>query len=178
VDKHTTIVWLLPIVFMLHDFEEIIFFKSWLNKNKAYLAKRFPQIPQWVWTHADSLSTPAFALAVAEEFVLLSLIVWGSVLWGNYVLWLAAFMGFFIHLLVHLGQWVVLRRYIPAIVTTFPSLTYGAYVLYTLVTHHLFQISEMALWALVGLGILVPNLVVAHKLGAWLDRKQKHMQPT
>jgi len=33
-DKYNTIIWLLPIVFMIHDFEEIIFFKPWIIKNK------------------------------------------------------------------------------------------------------------------------------------------------
>jgi len=43
-DNYSTIIWLLPIVFMIHDFEEIIFFKSWMNKNKDYLIEKFPKI--------------------------------------------------------------------------------------------------------------------------------------
>jgi len=37
------IVWLFLIVFMLHEFEEIIFLKPWVGKNSAYLSKRFPK---------------------------------------------------------------------------------------------------------------------------------------
>ncbi|MCL2626208.1 MAG: HXXEE domain-containing protein [Cystobacterineae bacterium] len=170
-DKHTPLVWLLPIVFMLHDFEEIIFFESWMRKNKAFLEKKFPKMPPWVLAHASSLSTPAFALAVAGEFVLLSLITWGCVLFDNYGLWLALFMVFFIHLFVHVGQWLVLRRYIPAIYTTFLGLVYGAYVVYTLLVNKLFPVSEMALWTVVGVGLAAPSFVFLHKLAAWFDKR-------
>lgn len=32
-----TIVWLLPIIFMIHDFEEIIFIKVWRKRYQHYL---------------------------------------------------------------------------------------------------------------------------------------------
>ncbi len=35
-------VWLYPILFMFHDFEEIIFMQSWINRNRNYLYNRFP----------------------------------------------------------------------------------------------------------------------------------------
>jgi hypothetical protein len=31
---------LLPFVFMLHDFEEIIMFKPWLEKNRSEVGRR------------------------------------------------------------------------------------------------------------------------------------------
>jgi hypothetical protein len=40
--KLETLMWLLPIVFMFHDFEEIIMFKPWMNANYAALEKRLP----------------------------------------------------------------------------------------------------------------------------------------
>jgi len=35
-NKYTTLIWLLPIIFMLHDFEEIIFF-NFFSINLLYL---------------------------------------------------------------------------------------------------------------------------------------------
>ena len=169
-NKYTTIIWLLPIVFMIHDFEEIIFFKSWINKNRDYLAKKFPKIAKRFLPRFDNLSTAAFALAVAEGFVLLSFITLGSVLLDNYLLWLAAFMGFFVHLLIHLIQWVVLKRYIPAIGTSFLSLVYCVYVLYEIISNDVFQISEIVLWTIIGFGFVGVNLVFAHKLAQIFDK--------
>ena len=66
-----------PIVFMFHDFEEIIFFKTWLTKNKDLLQKKFPAVSKRILPHINKLSTAAFSLAVAEEFILLSIITSG-----------------------------------------------------------------------------------------------------
>ncbi len=163
-EKYNLIVWLLPIVFMIHDFEEIIFFKSWINKNREYLTEKFPKISKRFLPRMENLSTSAFALAVAEEFILLSLITVGSVLSDNYLLWLAAFMGFFMHLFVHLVQWIILKRYIPAILTTFFALIYCIYTLYKMIENSIFQTSEIVLWTIIGFGLVIVNLLFAHKL--------------
>lgn len=172
-ENYSTINWLLPIVFMIHEFEEIIFFKPWLNNNRDYLIQKFPKIVMCILPKMENLSTAAFALAVAEEFLLLSLITAGSVLFDNYFLWLAAFMGFFVHLLLHVGQWIILKRYIPAIYTTFLALIYCIYSLYTIISDNLFEMSEIVLWAVAGFGLAAMNLLLAHKLAAMYDKPQK-----
>ena len=177
-NRYNIIVWLLPIVFMIHDFEEIIFFKSWISKNRDYLAKKFPKLSKRFLFRLENLSTSAFALAVAEEFVLLSLITLGSILFDNYLLWLAAFMGFFVHLLIHLVQWIVVKRYIPAIYTTFLSLIYCSYSLYVIISNNIFQPLEIVLWTLIGVVLVGVNLTFAHKLAEIFDKKQHNMDNT
>jgi amino acid transporter len=172
-DKYSTIVWLLPIIFMIHDFEEIIFFKPWINKNKDYLTDKFPKLSKRFLPRMENLSTNAFALAVAEEFLLLGLITFGSVLFDNYLLWLAAFMGFFVHLLVHLGQWIILKRYVPAIWTTLFALIYCIYTLYEIIGNNIFQTLEIILWTIIGFGLVGGNLLFAHKLAEMYDKRQK-----
>lgn len=39
---------LLPIVFMFHDFEEIIMFRWWLRKNRSQLQQRFPSVEKFL----------------------------------------------------------------------------------------------------------------------------------
>jgi len=172
-EKYSLIIWLLTIVFMIHDFEEIIFFKPWINRNKGYLTKKFPKISKRFLPRMENLSTSAFTLAVAEEFLLLSLITVGSVLFDNYLLWLAAFMGFFVHLLVHLGQWIILKRYIPAIYTTLLALIYCVYALCEIIFNNVFLISEIVLWTIIGFGLVGVNLLFAHKLAEMYDKRQK-----
>ncbi len=172
-ETHTVLVWLLPIVFMIHDFEEIIFFKPWISKNREYLIEKFPKISKRFLPRMENLSTSAFALAVAEEFILLSLITTGSVLCYNYLLWLAVFMGFFVHLLVHLGQWIMLKQYIPAICTTFIALIYCAYTLYEIISNNIFQTSEIVFWTIIGFGLVGVNLIFAHKLAEVFNKNEK-----
>jgi hypothetical protein len=60
------LVTLFPLIFMFHDFEEIIFMKSWLVKNSDYLQNRFPVFSKQI-LKLNGISTSAFALGVAEE---------------------------------------------------------------------------------------------------------------
>jgi len=158
---------------MIHDFEEIIFFKLWLNKNREHLRDKFPKISKRFLLRLSNLSTSAFALAVAEEFLLLSLITSGSVFFDRYELWLAVFMGFFVHLWIHLAQWIILKRYIPAIWTTFFALIYCNYALYEIIVNNIFQISEIVFWTIIGVGLVGVNLIFAHKLAEMFDKKQR-----
>lgn len=166
-------VWLFPVVFMIHEFEEIIFFKLWFRDNDTYLLKRFPKLAETFLPRIGKLSVQAFTVAVAEEFALLSLVTIISVLLDTYLLWLAMFMGFFIHLLVHLVQWLVFRRYIPAIYTTFISLIYSSYSLYFILSIGLFEIKQIIVWSIIGVGIVFGNLFFAHKLAELFDKRTK-----
>ncbi|MDD3310392.1 MAG: HXXEE domain-containing protein [Dysgonamonadaceae bacterium] len=163
------IVWLFLIVFMLHEFEEIIFLKPWVGKNSAYLSKRFPKLTKRFMPRFENMSIPAFA--VAEEFILLSIITISSVLLDNYLLWFGVFMGFFMHLLIHLAQWLILRKYIPVIYTTIISLVYCLFSLRYILKENLFQIHEIIIWIFIGFGIVNLNLLLAHKLAVWFDKK-------
>ncbi|WP_201110990.1 HXXEE domain-containing protein [Dysgonomonas sp. Marseille-P4677] len=167
------IVWLFPIIFMLHEFEEIIFFKYWINKNKNFLFNKYPKISKRFLSHFENLSTPAFTVAVAEEFILLSIITIASVIFDMYLLWLGIFMGFFIHLFTHLIQWIIIRRYIPAIYTTFISFAYCIFSLNYMVNNNIFQIKDILLWTIIGLAIVFTNLIIAHKLAFWFDKITK-----
>ena len=171
-----TIVWLLPIVFMFHDFEEIIFFKSWITKNKETLSEKFPKLSKRFFVRFENLSVQAFSLAVAEEFVLLSVITILSIIFESYLLWLGIFMGFFIHLFVHLIQWIVFRKYIPAIYTSVISLIYCFFALKFILKNNLFEPEEIAIWTIIGFGIVVINLLFAHKLAELFDKKVKIKQ--
>lgn len=165
----TVYITLLPIVFMMHDFEELIFLKPWLGRNREMLYQRFPALARKILPHLDRLSTNAFALAVAEEFVLLSVITYTAVLFEYYYVWFAALAAFTVHLLVHIGQWLVLRRYIPAIVTSLLSLPYCLYTLYLFCRESRIGPAEGLLWSAGGLILMVLNLLLAHRLGTRLD---------
>lgn len=68
------IIWLFPIIFIFHDFEEIIFMQAWISKNRSYLYKRFPKFSKKLIPHFDNITTASFAVEIAEEFILISII--------------------------------------------------------------------------------------------------------
>ena len=46
--KINLIMMLLPFVFMVHDYEEIIMFRRWIDRNREELKKRFPKIESFL----------------------------------------------------------------------------------------------------------------------------------
>jgi Protein of unknown function with HXXEE motif len=121
VDAHT-LIWLFPIVFMMHDFEEIILGEPWLRKNagdvRALAEKRVPallarQIGPVLDKTAAELSFPIsliFGLTVLASFL--------AAAHGAYGFFLLASGAFFLHGFMHLGQALALRRYVPAVLTS------------------------------------------------------------
>ena len=72
---------MLPMVFMLHDFEEIIMKKAWQEKNFDLLNRCFPKAAALMNRHdLFTMSTSAFAFAVCIEFILISAITLVAVL--------------------------------------------------------------------------------------------------
>lgn len=71
---------LLPIVFMVHEYEEIIMFRCWIDRNKEELRKRFPKIELFFTRRGVfNYSTFTFAVGTAHEFILISVVSFCSV---------------------------------------------------------------------------------------------------
>lgn len=171
--KTETLLWLLPVVFMIHDFEEIIMMKPWLTRNRANLQKKLPLKAFQQTEKHGSMSVPAFALAVAEEFVVLSAVTFAAVEWELYNLWAGFLIGFFIHLLLHIGQFIAFRKYVPVILTSIPAAIYCVVAVNDLNFAHPFAWNQVAVWTLIALAFIVINLIfalkVARKFDAWLN---------
>lgn len=169
-----SILWLLPIVFMLHDLEELIFIKWWLSRNKTTLLTRYPRLAPFVISHLDSLSTQALALVVAEEFLLLSLFTLLAVEYQLY----GAFAGFvavyLLHLALHSFKAILMRQYVPATITAVLTAPYGVYALAQLGERGLIHGSEVLFWGVWAGTFALANLALAHflarKFERWLRR--------
>lgn len=168
--KIETLMWLLPAFFIIHDFEEIIMVRPWMTRNAPQLQKRFPRLASRFMPHLQKLSTSAFALAVAEEFILLTFITYLAVELNLYELWAGITIGFFIHLLVHAVQFGVYRSYIPAVVTSVPAGVYCLGALYVLNIHLNLSYSKVIVWALASVFAIIVNVIFAHWLAAKYQR--------
>lgn len=166
---------LLPIVFMIHEYEEIIMFKSWLGNNRNELKRRFSKLERVLVRrgHFD-YSTATFAIGTAHEFVLISVISLSAVWLEAFQWWFAAFAGYFIHLIVHLVQWAIYRKYIPVIITTFLTLPYCVYAFVELEKTSILSPLQMFLWSVVGIILTVLSLLsaffVMSKFQQWQEK--------
>ena len=107
---------LLPILFIFHDMEEIIGF-GWFFRNNPMIFDRFPKITK---AYKD-YTTPGMALAVYEEFIpffgisLLAFYFENDVL---YTVWFGLFLSLTVHFLIHIGQSIYIKKYIPSFITS------------------------------------------------------------
>jgi hypothetical protein len=108
------IVWLLPIIFMIHDFEEIIFIKAWRKRYARVLAKfTMKKIP-----YEDFRSPDEFSIGVEVLFVILSVISLFSVLFNSYYVWYGFLFTVIAHFVVlHIKLCINFKHYVPGIGT-------------------------------------------------------------
>jgi hypothetical protein len=165
-----SIMWLLPIIFMLHDFEEIILGKAWIRHADDRLRRLLPGFTHRILASMQSLSTSAFSLAVSEEFLLLSGLTWLCVTRGWYSLWAGILLGFFIHLLAHFAQAILFRGYIPALATSILASGYCLFALLQLARADLVQWTETGIWSVVSILLLMVNLFVMLRISMRFDR--------
>ncbi len=168
-----TLIWLFLIIFMLHDFEEIIMMAPWLRKNAAELTQRFPRFAPRMLALTGGLSTPAFALAVMVLFAAIAALTVVVVELRLYALWSGMVLVFSIHFVMHILQWAIMRRYVPVIVTSLLSVPYWVYALWHVL--NILQISPVdillnALLALLIFGaVFAPTLKLAKRFDRWLE---------
>lgn len=166
-----TLLGLFPIVFILHDFEELIMGPSWIRKHGDEVARRFPFLAGTV-KRLRKVSASGYAMMVLIMFILVSGVTLISELFGLFNLWAGAVVVFLIHFLLHIGQFVAFRGYVPVIVTSVPG---AAWCLYTLNERALLDLPLVGLWTLAGMVITAVWLSAAHWLGArfdlWLRRR-------
>ncbi len=155
------IIWFFPILFIFHDFEEIIFMRVWISKNRRYLCKKFPMLSKKLLPHFDNITTSSFAFGVAEEFILISTITVISYVMNWYSLWLGLFIAFTLHLVVHCFQTLIVRKYVPAIVTSIICLPICMYIIKHIM--QLFILNTVIFYSILGFIIMIVNLGVIHK---------------
>ena len=171
IDTHT-LVWLFPVAFMFHDFEEITFWELWLNKHGDEVTRRVPAfLAKQVGVIAGK-STAQCSLSVCLIFSLTVLSSFLATEYDNYSFFLLTSGVFFAHGFMHLGQAIVLRRYVPAVITSaLIVIPYGLVLYWRLIGEKIVGLPELFIYFLLGAVLMVPFILVMHKAGDYLYTK-------
>ena len=104
----TQFYFLFPALFMLHELEEIIWMPSFVKK----LSAQFPDI------RFLSYYTPlTFNAIVLEQLLLLMITLYLSYQFNNYTIYTTIVIAYIYHVLGHLIQTIVIRKYVPGLLT-------------------------------------------------------------
>ena len=144
---------LFPSLFMLHELEEIIWMPSFVKK----LSAQFPD------NRIPSCYTPfAFNAIVLEQFLILMTSLYLSYQFNNYSIYASIIIAYIYHVLGHLIQTVVIRKYVPGLLTGILTSLFSLYYLNPNIPIELFGYSLLTL--LVIILNLVLSFVVLHKM--------------
>lgn len=156
-------VWLFPLLFIFHDMEEIVGFIPWYRKNKSTLEERFPKI----CTVYKNVSTEGFAFAVFEELVLCIAICVVSLFTKWYGLWLGGLTGCTLHFALHILQAIIVKKYIPALITSVIALPVGCVIIRDSLNLLNYSAKALLLYSVAGITLVLLNIKFAH----WIMKK-------
>lgn len=113
------IIWMQPVIFMIHDFEEIIMAEVWSKRYEQEIAVTWPKRQPFGNQYIKYFKTSTLSVGVAVEFLLFTAICLLSVALQNYFIWFIAFSGVTLHLiLVHILICIKFRHYVPGVITS------------------------------------------------------------
>jgi hypothetical protein len=165
-----TLIWLFPIAFMLHDFEELIGFEPWLKRHGSDVRAKLQKVlPTALMPRVGALlgkSTTEFAVPVCLIFLLTAISSFIAVELHSYAFFLAASAAFTLHGLMHIGQSIAMHRYVPALATSILIvLPYGVLLYPRLVAEGIVTWPGLLLYGLIGIVAILPIILGMHWLG-------------
>lgn len=148
---------------IFHDMEEIIGFGIWLQRNKKMLAEKYP----YVLKTYRNFSTEGLALAVFEELIV-CIVFSALVLYTNAeffrLLWLGGFIACTLHFVVHIGQSIIIRKYIPALITSVICLPVSIWIISECISMLECKMEKIIVFSFIGIIVVLVNVKFAQSL--------------
>lgn len=143
---------LFPSLFMLHELEEIIWMPAFFKK----ISSQFPS------NRILNYYTPfAFNIIVMEQLLLLMITLYLSYQFNNYTIYTTIVIAYIYHVLGHLIQTIVIRKYVPGLLTGIFTSLFSLFCLKNNVPINLYCYSFITL-ALILVNLIV-SFMVLHK---------------
>lgn len=169
-DVHT-LIWLFPIIFILHDFEEIIMLENWILSEREEVYKRLPtKIANRVMKQM-TMTTAQMSVAVLIIFLFVSSATFMASQYinngpmANIYFFTVMIVIFFIHVFTHVGQSIFFRSITPGVVTSiilvFP---YSLVTLKSLLSNQIIDWNTIIL-SLPFVLLILPVVLIAHWVG-------------
>ena len=159
-------VWMLPILFILHDFEEMIVMPLWKTRHHRKLATL--KKPYFGSVTQGS----AFAVGVLEEFIILLFISGFCQLTHNSLLYLSFVVAYTSHFIIHYIMCLQFRGYVPGVVTVTLELPIVLLIIFHYWPSDSSLLSAIS-YILVAISIAYINLIIMHLI---MPKIQTHLE--
>lgn len=151
--------WLFPLLFIVHDMEEIILAKHWCKKN----LKQYIHLP--ITPFGNTKSTAGFTIGVYEELILWIIVTVFSNISGFYGLWYGLLVANIVHLILfHIILLPVsYRHYVPGEITAWITVIPCCYILKLANNILEYSIGEITIWVTIGIVFAFVNMKILHR---------------
>lgn len=147
---------LFPSIFMLHELEEILLFPRFMDRN--------PQLQRRLLSGA--FTSFRINAIIYQEFILLLIILGLSIYFESFDFYLTIIIAYIYHVIGHVFQSIILRQYIPGVLSGIITAGYCTYQIYDAVSANYMLLA----YSFVTLLIIFVNIAVSFKM---LQRIQK-----
>jgi hypothetical protein len=163
--------WMLPVLFAIHDGEELFTMPEWLARHREQL-EQFAAMNALTakMIHSMATTTPQVAIAISFLLLIFLLVTYGathSLRRGFWIYAYACLLGvLFLHVFTHIAQAILVRGYAPGVIAAVLVIIPGSSLIYKrLFEARLLTWKSAIITALVGLGLFVPGALLAHAIG-------------
>ena len=147
---------LFPSIFMLHELEKILLFPRFMERN--------PQLQRRLLSGAF---TPfRINVIIYQEFILLLIVLGLSIYFESFDFYLTIIIAYIYHVIGHVFQSIILRQYIPGVLSGIITAGYCTYQIYDAVSANYMLLA----YSFVTLLIIFVNIAVSFKM---LQRMQE-----
>ena len=106
-----------------------------------------------------------------EEYVICIAVTYVATMWKVYVVWIGVFIAFLIHLLIHIVQSIVVRKYIPALISSIVLFPGSVYLVYSSVEYFGLTFESIVAVSILCVILMFLNLIFVHWIMGVVTRK-------
>lgn len=155
------------VLFMIHEFEEIIFIKKFIEKNKVV---KDMKNELFLKKKANYPSTETISLMIAEEFIILSTLLFIASEFSMYEIVLSLFIVYIVHLLPHIYDALRYRKFSPGSWTSFIIFPLGILIIWNIILNKKIHLVILILCVIIIGFLMILNLLFLHKISKKINK--------
>ena len=155
------------VLFMIHEFEEIIFIKKFIEKNKVI---KDMKNELFVKKKESYPSTETTSLMIAQEFIILSTLLFIASEFRMYEIVLSLFIVYIVHLVPHIYDALRYRKFSPGSRTSFIIFPLGILIIWNVILNKEINFVIFILCVIIIGFLMILNLMFLHKISKKIDK--------
>ncbi len=155
------------VLFMIHEFKEIIFVKKFIEKNKVV---KDMKNELFVKKKESYPSTETTSLMIAEEFIILSTLLSIASEFRMYEIVLSLFIVYIAHLVPHIYDALRYRKFSPGSRTSFIIFPLGILIIWNVILNKEINFVIFILCVIIIGFLMILNLIFLHKISKKIDK--------